>query len=423
MIAEHERPTSTGYRSGALVAIRERQVSARIHGTSSSGQAIVSGALSVRSRQIPFDPARLRSLLRSSAGRRKLADAVLVRLNQGLRARLLASMPMEHLEDVTNVRNLVTRQAVRVVASLGIPDLIAAGITDLDALAVHVGADGDAFRRLSRHLVNRGVFTAPTSSTLGLTAVGELLRSGEKNGRHLYFQVTGVAPRFEAALAGMMHSVLTGEPAYAHIHGEELWQQLEKEPLLAASFDADMNIHAREVGPVLAQHYDWTGVTRVADVGGGSGELLRSLLTHLPAMTGTVIEFADVARRARKAMDDAGFASRCDVVEADFLERVPAVADAYLLSWILHDWKDEQAVTILRHCRAAAGSDGRVLVIEQSYDLVADSGLDLRMLVFFGARERTRQEYEMLAKAAGLRVVSWTPLVSDFSVMDCRPVG
>ncbi len=383
----------------------------------------MSGTLSVRSRQIPFDSARVRALLRSSAGRRKLADAVLVRLTQGLRARLLASLPMEQLEDVINVRNLVTRQAVRVVASLGIPDLIAAGITDLDALALRVGADSDSFRRLSRHLVNRGVFTAPTSSTLGLTAVGELLRSGEKNGRHLYFQVTGVAPRFEAALAGMMHSVLTGEPAYAHIHGEELWQQMEKEPLLAASFDADMNIHAREVGPVLAQHYDWTGVSRAADVGGGSGELLRSVLTHLPAMTGTVIEFADVALRARKAMDDAGFASRCDVVEADFLQRVPAVADAYLLSWILHDWKDEQAVTILRHCRAAAGSDGRVLVIEQPYDLVADSGLDLRMLVFFGARERTRQEYEMLAQAAGLRVVSWAPLVSGFSVMDCRPVG
>jgi hypothetical protein len=221
----------------------------------------------------------------------------------------------------------------------------------------------------------------------------------------------------------MMHSVLTGEPAYAHVHGEELWQQMEKEPLLAASFDADMNIHAREVGPVLAQHYDWTGVSHVADVGGGSGELMRSVLTHLPAMAGTVVEFADVVRRARKAMDDAGFASRCDVVEADFLERVPAVADTYLLSWILHDWKDEQAVTILRHCRAAAGSDGRVLVIEQPYDLVVDSGLDLRMLVFFGARERTRQEYEMLAKAAGLRVVSWTSLVSGFSVMDCRPVG
>ena len=75
----------------------------------------------------------------------------------------------------------------------------------------------------------------------------------------------------------MMHSVLTGEPAYASYSRRRSFgnSRLEKEPLLAASFDADMNIHAREVGPVLAQHYDWTGVSRVADVGGGSGELLR----------------------------------------------------------------------------------------------------------------------------------------------------
>jgi len=330
-------------------------------------------------------------------------------------------MPMEQLDEVTNVRNLVTRQAVRVVASLGIPDLIAAGVTDLDDLAGRVGANRDALFRLSRHLVNRGVFTSPTSSTLGLTAVGELLRSNEPNGQHLHFQITAKASRFEAALAGMMHSVLTGEPGYASVHGMELWQQVGKEPLLAASFDADMNIHAREVGPVLAEHYDWAGVARIADVGGGSGELLRGVLGHHPAMTGAVIEYTDVARRAGKAMDDAGFAHRCDVVEADFLERVPAVADAYLLSWILHDWNDEQAVTILRHCRVAAGSQGRVLVIEQPYDLEPDSDQDLRMLVLLGGRERTQREYEMLADASGLRVESWTPLVSGFSVMDCRP--
>ena len=127
----------------------------------------MSGTLSVRSRQIPFDSARVRALLRSSAGRRKLTDAVLVRLTQGLRARLLASLPMEQLEDVINVRNLVTRQAVRVVTSLGIPDLIAAAITDLDALALRVGAaaipsvgctaSGESWRIHSPDVVHPGI--------------------------------------------------------------------------------------------------------------------------------------------------------------------------------------------------------------------------------------------------------------------------
>ena len=76
------------------------------------------------------------------------------------------------IELITNVGNLLTRQAVRVVASLDIPDLIAAGVTEVDDLAAHVGADRDALRRLSRHLVRRGVFTQPTPSTLGLTALG-----------------------------------------------------------------------------------------------------------------------------------------------------------------------------------------------------------------------------------------------------------
>jgi 2,7-dihydroxy-5-methyl-1-naphthoate 7-O-methyltransferase len=361
--------------------------------------------------------------LRSSAGRRQLVDALLVRLSHALHARLLASAPADRLEEITNVDNLVTRQAVRVVASLGVPDLIAAGVKDVDELVARVGADRDAFVRLARHLVNRGVFTAPTSSTLGLTTVGELLRSNDPHGRHLYFQITGKASRFEAALTGMMHSVLTGEPAYASIHGEELWEQMGKEPLLAASFDADMNVHAREVGPGLAEQYDWAGVSRVADVGGGSGELLRSVLGRHPTMTGTVIEYTDVARRAGKAMADAGFAGRCEVAEANFLEHVPAVADAYLLSWILHDWNDEQAVTILRNCSVAAGRHGRILVIEQPYDLEPESDQDLRMLVYIGGRERTRKEYETLATAGGLRVESWTELVSGFSVMDCRPVG
>lgn len=309
------------------------------------------------------------------------------------------------------------------MVTLGIPDLIAAGITDLDELATRVGANRDALFRLSRHLTNRGVFTQPTSSTLKLTAVGELLRSDDPSGRHLYFQQTGVVARFESALEGMMHSVLTGQPAYSHIHGQGLWQQMTTDPILKASLDADMNSHAKELGPALVENYDWQDVSRIADVGGGSGELLRIILAHLRDATGTVIEFADAARRAQSTMEGTGFADRCEVFEADFLKTVPPGADTYLLSWILHDWDDEHAVTILRHCRAAAGAQGRILVIEKPYDLAGDSALDIRMLVFFGGRERTSQEYEALASQSGLRVESWTPLVSGFSVMDCRTTG
>jgi hypothetical protein len=345
-------------------------------------------------------------------------------MGEFVRTRLVAMLsPQIQLERMTNIQNWVTRQAVRVAVSLNIPDLIASGVTDVDGLAARVGADPDSLRRLSRHLVQCGVFTTPTPTTLGLTTVGELLLTDGTGDRHEYFQLAGVVPRLEAAMAGMMHSVRSGEPAYPFVHGEGLWEQMGKDPHLTASFDAEMARHARAIGSALADQYDWHVVSRIADVGGGTGALLRIVLNCHPHIAGTVIEFADAAKRARVATKDSDVAGRCEVIEADFLEAIPAVADAYLLSWILHDWDDEHALTILRHCRVAAGDHGRVLVVEKPFDLAPDTSLDLRMLVYFGGRERTRQEYETLATRSGLRTESWTRLVSGFCVMDCRPTA
>ena len=134
-----------------------------------------------------------------------------------------------------------------------------------------------------------------------------------------------------------------------------------------------------------------------------------------------IIEYADAVARATTAVATAGGDGRCEVVDGDFFEHIPSVADAYVLSWILHDWDDDHAQSILRRCRDAAAGGGRVLVVEKPYDDAFDTDLDLRMLVYFGTRERMRAEYEELATHSGLRVGSWTPLASGFSVMDCRP--
>jgi O-methyltransferase len=48
----------------------------------------------------------------------------------------------------------------------------------------------------------------------------------------------------------------------------------------------------------------------------------------------------------------------------DFFEAVPPGGDVYLLQFILHDWDDVHALTILRNCRHAMGPQSRLLPIE-----------------------------------------------------------
>lgn len=360
-------------------------------------------------------------LLGSPAGRRRLVQVAVALGTEELRRRFLHPDALERLEQGTRLRNLVTKEAVGVIVALGIPDLVAAGTGTVAALADKTGADPDALGRVLRHLVANGILVEREPGVVALSDAGELLRSDHPDGQATFFQRDAVVARFEQALSGMLHSVMTGQSAYASVHGEDLWEQVARDPLMAASFDVEMVRHARSIGPVLAERYDWSEIATVIDVGGGTGALLRELLVRHQRMRGTVLEYADAAARARRAIDGAALGDRMGVVEASFLEAVPHGADAYLLSWILHDWNDDSAVTILERCREAAARSGRVLVIEQPLDVSHNTDLDLRMLVYFGGRERTKAEYEALSRRAGLSRRSWTELSDGFSVMDARP--
>jgi hypothetical protein len=224
----------------------------------------------------------------------------------------------------------------------------------------------------------------------------------------------------EAAQRDLLYSVRTGKPAYAHANGAEMWDQMAKQPILTASFDAMMAEHARTIAPGFAKNYDWQGISQVADVGGGTGELLGQILRRIPSTRGILIEYADAAVRAQKNIEKFGLSDRCRTVQCDFLEdALPPGADAYILSWILHNWDDEHAKTILENCRSAAGTEGRLLVLERPFDLTNDTYADLNMLAFFGGRERTRQELEALSRSAGFRPTSWTDIGAGCWIMEC----
>jgi hypothetical protein len=49
-------------------------------------------------------------------------------------------------------------------------------------------------------------------------------------------------------------------------------------------------------------------------------------------------------------------------VDGDFFASVPAGADAYIMTAILHDWDDDASAAILRNCCAAMRPSGRVLI-------------------------------------------------------------
>src|SRR5580692_10484491 len=303
--------------------------------------------------------------------------------------------------------DLVTPMALRVAATLRLADLMpddgAGEGADLDDLAERAGADPDALARMLRHLVQHGVFTEPRPGRFAANQTAAMLRAGQPGAGWL--DLDGFGGRMDLAFTGLAHSVRTGEPAWERVFGQPFWAYLDANPEIGASFDAIMAVDAGSAA--VADGYDWTTVRHVADIGGGTGTLIAEVLRRHPQLHGSVADLPETAARARQYLAGLGLDGRCEVVGQSFFDPLPPGADAYLLNRVIHDWDDAAASAILRRCAEAAGSGGRVLVIESHAtdgDPAAFAEMNLRMLVLAGGRERTIDDYSALAAGAGLQV-------------------
>ena len=146
-----------------------------------------------------------------------------------------------------------------------------------------------------------------------------------------------------------------------------------------------------------------------------------------PELTGLVFDLPHVVDGARAAALAAGVADRFAAVAGDFFAAVPR-ADYYLLKWILHDWRDEDCLRILRNCRAAGGPGARMLIVEaligategaaddRRPDLVAL--FDMNMLAATDGKQRTLAELDELFAAAGWRRVAMKRSRSTDSLLE-----
>ena len=177
----------------------------------------------------------------------------------------------------------------------------------------------------------------------------------------------------------------------------------------------------------MTDAYDFSGIHVLADIGGGNGSLLTTVLQKNPQLKGMLYDLPGVTERAKANLQAAGVLDRCQVIGGSFFESIPAGADAYLMRHIIHDWDDEKSLTILKNVHRVIPPAGRLLVVEG----VIPSGnepsfsklLDLTMLTIPGGKERTADEYRDLFAAGGFELTGIVPTQAEVSVIEGRKRG
>jgi hypothetical protein len=306
---------------------------------------------------------------------------------------------------------------------LGLADALTAGPRDAAALARELELDRGATHRLLRALARSGLLTEH-GGAFGLTRQTEVLRRDHPSSmRNMVLEVT--APRNGEVWAALDEAVRTGASAWARTHGDvTMWDYLDAHPEEHAIFHGAMRELTRESAPSLARAVDFGAFRDVCDLGGGSGELLATILALHPGLRGRLVDAEAVVAAAPAVLAEHGVADRCEIAPGDFMRGVPAGCHAYLAKNILHGLGDDLAVQLLSDIRGAMAADGRVVIV----DVVVPEPtgpylayLDLQMLlVSGGGRERTRAELEALLARAGLALESVVATVTPMSVAVAR---
>lgn len=311
---------------------------------------------------------------------------------------------------------------LRVAATLGISDSIAAGHDTTGQLAHALRCEPEGLARIMKYLMVRDVFEECEDERFVLGEYGRLLLDTHPSGLRRWLTTTGPGARLDSALSALTDSIRHGEASYPKIHGNGFYDDAAKPTENGDTFNELRAKHGAVIAEQLACLPLWSQVNHVVDIGGGEGRLISALLTSHPHLHGTLVDLKPAVEAAHVRLHSAGILSRCTLVARSIFDGVPSSADIYVLSNVLHNWSDERVCQILSGCREGRG---RVLIVEALVDRIDQrvaTSMDLRMLAFCGGKERTTGEFESLLRTERFKPSEIVAVSAELFAIAASPV-
>ncbi|MFF3909464.1 methyltransferase [Streptomyces sp. NPDC001848] len=313
--------------------------------------------------------------------------------------------------------------ALRAAARLGVADALGDGPMAVEDLAAAVKTEPRPLRRLLRALTCYGVFAEHEDGRFAHTDMSRLLREDDPNSmRSITLWCT--EPWTWAAWPKLDEAVRTGRNVVEDLYGKEFFTYLNEDaPESADVFNRAMTTSSRQSARDVAELLDLSGSSSVADIGGGQGHVVASLLDKYPSMHGTLLDLPRVVENADPRLRPGGdLAGRVRIVPGDCREAVPVEADVYIIKNIL-EWDDDSTARCLGNVIAAGGPGARVVVIENLVDdtpsMRFSTAMDLLLLLNVGGAKHTEKSMVDRITAAGLVIDDIRPVNPYLHAFDC----
>ncbi len=208
--------------------------------------------------------------------------------------------------------------------------------------------------------------------------------------------------------------------------GPEEWDAPQIDPEDARKFTAAMHGHSFPTSTAIARAGDFQGLSRILDVGGGSGCFCIAMADRHPALHFTVFELPAICGLTQEYIDKFGFGERIDVVAGNmFSNDWPGGHDGIFFSNIFHDWATDRCQHLARASYAELPAGGRVYLSEMLLNDSRDGppvamAFSLEMAYVTDGKQLTARELTDLLEDAGFVDVQVQSIFAYYSLISAR---
>ena len=226
--------------------------------------------------------------------------------------------------------------------------------------------------RILRHAMTYYIFNEPSPGVVAHTAASKALAEITSFGQVVGFlsgEMWPSATRLVDAMEKWPNSQEPNESGFslAYATNKSMMDIVGRDPARALQMAGAMNF--MHTGPGysprhILENFNWGNATQgvLIDVGGARGEVAIDIARYFPTIKCVVQDLPEVIKDA-KVPDDLKANDRLRFMAHNFFQEQPVKeADIYFLRWILHDWSDKYALTILRNLIPALKRGARVVV-------------------------------------------------------------
>jgi hypothetical protein len=176
---------------------------------------------------------------------------------------------MSKLEAAARLLELIqmrpVSEGIRVVAALGVADLLASGPRSANQLAESTGAAADSLRRVMRALSDFGIFSQHSPDAFGLGSLGEFLKRDVTGSLHCCALLSG-GEKGTDVIRLFTDSVRTGESAVQLARGKNICEWLESDHERTQLFHSVMRSLATLHLAGLLEAYDFSYAASLVDI-------------------------------------------------------------------------------------------------------------------------------------------------------------